>query len=719
MTYLKDFQERINRNDYPGFLKLWEEYCYIDVPNDDEFYKILNLAKGSTIEDAFGLHVEKGLTVWNLIKDQYYSHEILKLIFDIQKTNSETLASIALNFLEQKYPNDPLYIEKLRLIGLKQEKDFKGAISNYELLTHMAKGKFVFHKAGWGTCEILDVSIIREEVSLECDLVGGQKMLSFSNAFNTLVPLNDEHFLSKRFGNPDLLEEKAKKNPLEVINMLLRDLGPKTAYEIKEELFDLVIPEKDWNRWWQSVRSKLKKETKIEVPKTTKGLFVLRDKSFSFEKSFQSALEKKPGVNETIQMVYTFLRDFPETIKESAFKQSLNTKLKDVLADDNLSESQKMQLSFFLVDLDNPKEKENIKALIEKIEDFSAFIKQVEIIAFKKRILSEINKYRKDWESIYLNLLFSIELNMLKDYILNELRKSKNLTNLNEKLKHLIDHPVAYPDTLVWYFQKVFTQKKDIPFSDREGQAKLFENLLILLAKINERPGLKELGKKITNILINNRYSTVREILEKSTLNEAKEYILLSTKCNLLSDHDTKIFQSLAEVVHPSLSSFRKTSDEMPEEQIIWTTQDGYQKTQKRLSKIATVETVENAKEIEEARALGDLRENAEFKAALEKRDRLQSELKLLSDQLNIAKIIIPEDVITDEVSVGCRIECENADKKIITFCILGPWEADADKNILSFQSKLAKEMLGKKVNDEFLIQGIKYRIKKILNYFE
>ena len=107
MTYLKDFKERINKSDYPSFLKLWEEYCYIDVPNDDEFLKILKLTKDSEIATAFGQHVEKGLVVWKLVQDNFLSHEILKLIFDIQKTDSETLSQIALQYLEQKYPNDP------------------------------------------------------------------------------------------------------------------------------------------------------------------------------------------------------------------------------------------------------------------------------------------------------------------------------------------------------------------------------------------------------------------------------------------------------------------------------------------------------------------------------------------------------------------------------------------------------------------------------------
>lgn len=206
--------------------------------------------------------------------------------------------------------------------------------------------------------------------------------------------------------------------------------------------------------------------------------------------------------------------------------------------------------------------------------------------------------------------------------------------------------------------------------------------------------------------------------MQEATLEEVKELLLLSTKCHSLSDHDKKIFHSLAEVAHPSLIKLRqKTDTSSVESNIIWTTAEGYQKLQQRIQRIATVETVENAKEIEVARSHGDLRENAEFKAALEKRDRLQSELKLLSEQLNRARIITPEDISIDEVSVGSIVECKNQKGDVATYTLLGPWDADTDKNILSFQSKLAQQIKGLKVGQHFQFQGDEYTITRIRSY--
>jgi transcription elongation GreA/GreB family factor len=152
---------------------------------------------------------------------------------------------------------------------------------------------------------------------------------------------------------------------------------------------------------------------------------------------------------------------------------------------------------------------------------------------------------------------------------------------------------------------------------------------------------------------------------------------------------------------------------------VIWTTPEGYQRIQQRIQQIATVETVHNAREIEAARALGDLRENAEFKAALERRDRLQSELKLLSDQIARARILTPEDVPADEVGIGSVVHCRDSKGEHLRFTLLGPWDADPEKHILSFQSKLAQAMKGRTVGEKFEFQGEKFAISEIDNYFD
>lgn len=720
MAYLKDFRERIQNNDYPGFLKIWEEYCYGDQPDGEEIIAVLESIKSSELAKPFGVHVERILTLWRELKDPKHIQGALRLIFDLQTTNSEELADLATDYLKNQYGTDPLLFEKLRLVGLRNRERFQSAIRNFELLTHMKKGNYVFHTGGWGTGEIIDVSLVREELSLEFEYVIGVQHLSFEKAFKNLIPLTPNHFYSRRFGFADELEKQARENPSEIIRLLLQDLGPKTAAEIKEELADLVIPLEDWNRWWQTARAKLKKDTKIECPKELKDPFKLLAEDVPHEVALHKALETKPGVNATIQMVYTFLRDFPETLKNNEFKSSLETRFKEILTQEQLNDNQKLQVLFFLQDLHVSKIGEQIQELVSHLQTAADVVRSINVMGFQKRALQEIKKMRKDWQEIYLDLLFSVDQNLLRDFILQELDSPQTKDLLKQKLNSLLMHPLSFPEVFIWYFQKIIDKKSKLPFSDPEGKNRFFEGVLIILDYLEQKTQHRDLVKKILSLLTADRYKIVRDIMEKSSLEEVKEYLLLSTKCGSLTDHDIKIFHSLAEVVHPSLARLRKDKDRAAtEEHVIWTTQEGYQKTQSRILQIATVETVNNAKEIETARALGDLRENAEFKAALERRDRLQSELKFLSDQINKARILSPEDVLTDEVSVGSVVHCHDSKGEHLRFTLLGPWDADPERHILSFQSKLAQAMKGRSIGEKFEFQGETFTISDIDNYFD
>ena len=73
----------------------------------------------------------------------------------------------------------------------------------------------------------------------------------------------------------------------------------------------------------------------------------------------------------------------------------------------------------------------------------------------------------------------------------------------------------------------------------------------------------------------------------------------------------------------------------------------------------------------------------------------LQQEMKTLSDQMGHARVISKDDINTDEVGIGCVIECLGDKGHKVIYKILGPWEADPDQQILSYQSKLAQNMGG------------------------
>lgn len=722
MGYLEDFVAQIQLRDFSKFLQLWEEYCASDQIEPEEITQLLIAVKKSEFARPFGQMIETALPLIDLLTDKTKSYEVLKHLIDLQVTNSPKLADAAHQALQEKYENLPMFNERIRLVGLRTRDQFQGALSNFDLLAHLDKGAFVYHESGWGVGEIMEISTVREQIGVEFENVSGVRHITFSNAFKNLVPVQKDHFRVRRFAFPDELEETAKKDPVAVVKLLLRDLGPKSAGEIKDELCDWVIPEAEWTKWWQSARGKIKKDTMIETPANVKESFKLRKSAVSHTEQFHGHMTKKTDIHEILLTAYNFVRDNPKSAKEESTRNNLIQKLQELKAQADGNTSLVIGIELLLETLiTNPEQAAKIEELIQSLKNPEEVVDHIQIAAYKKRTLALIKEHRSDWIDIFLNVLFSAQPGLLRDYLLDELLHTSSKPFLLTRLEQLFQNPMTNPEMFVWYFQKV-THKggEKLPYGDKEGQCALFEGFLILFSQVESKPEYKELTKKMTSLLSNKRYALVRAIIENTGIEYIQEFLLLISKIQTLTDTDQKILSSLAEVVQPSLASSKNAKLEPhTDPNIYWTTEDSYLKVQDKIKQIGTKDIVENAREIEAARALGDLRENSEFKFALEKRSRLQSELKRLSDQFRKARVISKNDVDPEEVGVGAVVELQDSNGGSTTYTILGPWDADPDNNVLSLQSKLAQAMAGLVVGDKFNFRDEDYTIAKIGSIFD
>ena len=104
---------------------------------------------------------------------------------------------------------------------------------------------------------------------------------------------------------------------------------------------------------------------------------------------------------------------------------------------------------------------------------------------------------------------------------------------------------------------------------------------------------------------------------------------------------------------------------------------------------------------IEEARAHGDLSENAEYHAAKERQGQVEAQISELEDKVSRAQIIDPATLSGDKVVFGATVTLLDEDDKPIKYQIVGQTEANANKGRISYSSPLARAMIGKQVDDE------------------
>jgi len=135
-------------------------------------------------------------------------------------------------------------------------------------------------------------------------------------------------------------------------------------------------------------------------------------------------------------------------------------------------------------------------------------------------------------------------------------------------------------------------------------------------------------------------------------------------------------------------------------------TKQGYEALKKELENLKRIERPQNIKAIEEARAHGDLSENAEFAAAKDRQGFIEGRISELQFKLANAEVIIPDDLPKDRVVFGCRVLLENIDSgQEVEYQLVGTDESDIDKGRISIFSPLGRAILGKKPGDELTLE--------------
>jgi transcription elongation factor GreA len=128
--------------------------------------------------------------------------------------------------------------------------------------------------------------------------------------------------------------------------------------------------------------------------------------------------------------------------------------------------------------------------------------------------------------------------------------------------------------------------------------------------------------------------------------------------------------------------------------------QEGYEKLTAELKRLK-LERPLIVDAIEEARAHGDLSENAEYHAAKEQQGQVEASIADIEAKLSRAQIIDPRELSGDKVVFGATVTLLDEDDKPLKYQIVGETEADASKGRISYNSPIGRALIGRKVDEE------------------
>jgi transcription elongation factor GreA len=136
-------------------------------------------------------------------------------------------------------------------------------------------------------------------------------------------------------------------------------------------------------------------------------------------------------------------------------------------------------------------------------------------------------------------------------------------------------------------------------------------------------------------------------------------------------------------------------------------TPGGYQRLQEELGKLLKIDRPKNIKDIAEARAHGDLSENAEYHAAKERQSFIEGRIRELQAKLALAEVIDPAKINQSRIAFGAKVKVLDIEaNEEHVFFLVGPDEADVKNGKISINSPVGKSLLGKEVGESVVIRA-------------
>ena len=519
-------------------------------------------------------------------------------------------------------------------------------------------------------------------------------------AAESLQPIPPDHILALKASDLAGLKAKAKEDPVGLMRTILNSFGGKaTQDQISGALMPEVFNDTEWKRWWDSAKKALKKDGHFSIPAKKGEPILLREEAVSrvdevLEQFFQARQLKDQlaALDAIIKNLDGFSDPAPlrpvVVATEEASRKSVKLKpeaaFELLLARNEICEKTKIEPTPGAPTLAQMLRDEE-KDLLEVLPEIGA--------AKQKRVLAAFPEaFGEEWVAKAIRLLLRSPGRVVAEIARLLQDQDRHLDLKKEIDRSIRDHSLS-TDVLYWLCK----ERNTSVFNDLIT-AEVFSAILTALERdqlVSSRPGgrmhdlLLEDRELVPDLLASAEVGVVRETMRKLLLTPVFEelnkrsllgrIVRVYPEMQALLEGDTGERQETLIVSWESLNRRKEEYDDLVQKQI-----------------------PANVKEIAEARSHGDLRENFEFKAAKEMQRVLERRKAETFAEINRARGTDFSNVDTNIVSVGTIVTYRNLETgNSQTYTILGAWDGQAEKDILSYLSGISQALLGKKVGEE------------------
>lgn len=722
---------------------------YADAIINDDIDKALQFYKQAAEAFARTLQFEKLKTTWNrlieLLPDDFNFYKKIERIlaghrqrdiiaelyvllanYFIKKEDHDKVMMLSKKILEynpgyvrfknelirtyrEKYKSHSLLEDFIRYSGLLDaRKSLQSSILNFETNIVFDKGNYVFHRS-WGVGKIVDLNTA--EMVIDFKEKKGHKM-DIQMALKSLKPLREEHFWVMQFEKPEEMAKLFKEDITQFFKILLQSFGGRLSIaDIKTELTDKYVPLSQWSKWWSKVRPELMKDPLISISAQKKDIIELHEAPVTTAESAIEKFQAAQGFDDRVQVFLDVLKapeEHLEAIEFIAphFRETLksldpNTRLKSLWLLEMATEALADDEPLFT----REQQAEIIQAFKSRtITDLAALLQGIRQSELKRHALKFVKRHHNEWKRLYLEMLFETPVKLHKS-ILADLTAADAKEEIAEFINRLKKDVKDNAEVFLWAAKSVIAGQIELP----TGQTQ--ELLLALFRMLKSIPKIEPKGSKLRNsvrdLFFSNGASDLMAVIHREAKDSVRRFASLLKDIPFFNDSEKIQIVSQLREINPAAFEEQQDAGDLPEQTeslarrlektgATVASADAIEAMRARLEHIINVEIPKNSEEIGLAQEKGDLRENAEYKAALENQAILQATVTQLEADLKSVHQLTADDVDTSVVSIGTRVKLrDTASGDIFVYSILDQWDADMDKGIISYKSPLGKVLIG------------------------
>ncbi|MDR1316394.1 MAG: transcription elongation factor GreA [Spirochaetales bacterium] len=624
----------------------------------------------------------------------------------------------------QKYAAHSQLEEYIRISNLTQSwRNIHEAIADFEKHIAFDAGNFVFHRE-WGVGQIKN---IKDDI-IEIDFVKKRHhKMSLKMAVSALQILGKQHIWVLKSGmSKEKLHHRIKNDIPWALKTVIRSLGNAADMKkIKTELVPAILSAGEWMAWSTNARRVLKEDNNFGNLSDKADYFEVRSQPVSLEEKTLNRFKAEKNFFNRVEIIedYAFnmknIEENAESFGEmleyfTGFIRSFTTVNEQVLSSFLLVAKIIAKYPYL-----NPGIAINFKTILDQVENIEEIFQKVENANLKKELLLQIRKNSPQWQKLFITLFPHI----LSRQVLDELISASGEEALRDFFLHIINGYRENRVTFIWLVKNFFSSHwyellnvkyekilissihlLDISFREIENRKDVSEN--------------RKLNKQIHSYLFEDEKRVEKFIATEDEEPVSRVYTLIWD----IQSVDDAIKLELRARIHERFPSFKfigQAEIEVVASRGFYVSASSYEQKQKTLQQIIEVDIPANSKEIGAAIELGDLRENAEYKAAKERQELLNTQVGKLTEELEKAQIIYAKDVDISKICFGTSVTLFNKDNSAEErYTILGPWESDPANLIISYLSPLGNELLNHAKDEELSFEinehSYNYRVGNI-----